>query len=353
MAGARRGGSAGGEGDDVAADAGSSVSAGVSQASSLPRVHDRQPVAVLGFVHEVGGQRGSVTPLAVRALICAEVTPQVDAGAGVEAGAGLVQQQHARAVEQPLGDLRPGGACPPLNVPTRSRGAIGRGSTAPAQLVDAPLQVRAAQAVEVALVGQVFLGGELLVEAGGLEDDADVPADRSSRSVASSCPRIADVPAASGSASRGCGTAWSCRCRWGRGSRRSRPARRRRGSSRPARGGRAVPVWREVGDLDYGCIGSSRRSSNAGSRDMRTTSVCLAPLTPRRRPRSFCIPLDPRCRLAAVSAGCRNAVTHVGDQGRSSCMTHNASGTISDQVDQLPLELQVHECMWATVAPAL
>ena len=101
--GAEGGGIVGGEGDDVAADLVLQCGGCVAR-DQLAVIHDRQAIAMLGFVQQVGGhQNGDAVFLAD----FAEVLPEIDAGAGVEAGAGFVEQQKARAMEKTLGEFDP------------------------------------------------------------------------------------------------------------------------------------------------------------------------------------------------------------------------------------------------------
>ena len=77
-------------------------------------------------------------------------------------------------MEQALGEFD-AARMPPLNWPTYS---CGRGLVPHAASIwRCGVRVLAPQAVEMALVPEVFLGGELLVEARGLKDDTDELAD--------------------------------------------------------------------------------------------------------------------------------------------------------------------------------
>ncbi len=114
--------------------------------------------------------RGDQDGDALVAVDLPQMLPQVDAGGGVEAGAWLVEQQNARPVQQSLGDFDA-----PPHAATETFDALRR-AIAQADgfegAVDPPAQVRAAQSVEMALMQQVFTGGELLIETGRLKHDA-------------------------------------------------------------------------------------------------------------------------------------------------------------------------------------
>src|SRR5258708_19232060 len=95
-------------------------------------------------------------------------------GAGIEAGGGLVEKQSLRMVEQAFGELDAA-----LHASGESFYAIVgtvEQSNAREDLVDARFQVGAAQAVEVSLMPEVFVGSEFGVNALSLEDDADMAA---------------------------------------------------------------------------------------------------------------------------------------------------------------------------------
>src|SRR5437879_9403920 len=121
-------------------------------------------MAMFGFIHEMrGDEDGDV----VGALDLAEVLPNVDARAGVEAGAGLVEQEDARAMEQALGELDA-----PAHAAAEGGDVLARAlreADAGEHFVDAFFEIGATEAVQVALMPEIFGGGELLVEAGRLE----------------------------------------------------------------------------------------------------------------------------------------------------------------------------------------
>jgi hypothetical protein len=165
------GGVGGGEGDDVSTDLFFEGGGGAG-GDELAVIEDGEAVAVFGFVHEVGGDEDGD---AIALADFQEVFPEVDAGTGVEAGAGFIEQQDARAVEQAFGELDA-----PAHAAAESADVFARalGKTDAAQhLINALFEGRAGEAIEMALVAEVFFGGQLLVETGGLEDDADLAAD--------------------------------------------------------------------------------------------------------------------------------------------------------------------------------
>ena len=114
----------------------------------------------------------TVTPCAPQRL---QRLPEIAPGARVEPGAGLVEQQEARLVEERLGDLRP-----PAQPPGELRRPLARALGQAEALEtggDPPGEVPAAEAVEMPLMDEVLADGELEIEAGALEDDAEPAAD--------------------------------------------------------------------------------------------------------------------------------------------------------------------------------
>ena len=77
---------------------------GVSQASTIPRVHQRDPIAPHGFVHEVGRDEDghALTPRQID-----EQLPELVAGDRVDAGSRFVEDQHVRAVDDGDGQREP------------------------------------------------------------------------------------------------------------------------------------------------------------------------------------------------------------------------------------------------------
>ena len=74
-----------------------------------PRVEDPETVAALGFFHEVrrheDGDAGFFSQLV-------QIAPQIEPRAGVEAGAGFIEEQHLGIVEQAFGDFDAAGQAP-------------------------------------------------------------------------------------------------------------------------------------------------------------------------------------------------------------------------------------------------
>ena len=146
-------------------------SRGSSQRHELSFVEDGEAVAALGLFHQVRGHDHRDLFLVAQDL---EILPQVAARAGIEAGGGLVEQQNGGMVEQSLGQFQAA-----LHAAGESLGFLpgAVGEPDPAQhFLDARFQRCAAQAVEMALVPEIFGGGQLQVDALGLEDDADLAA---------------------------------------------------------------------------------------------------------------------------------------------------------------------------------
>src|SRR5208283_4301867 len=95
-------------------------------------------------------------------------------GAGIEAGGRLVEKQNLRMMEQSFGELDAA-----LHASGKSFHAIGAAveqSDAGEDFVDSRFEFGAAQTVEVSLMPEVFVGGQLGVDTLGLEDNADVAA---------------------------------------------------------------------------------------------------------------------------------------------------------------------------------
>lgn len=156
--------------NDVAADlAGESL--GRAERYQVAFVQNDEAVAAFGFLHQVGGDNDGDALLVAEDL---EVLPKVAPGAGIEAGGGLVEEQNLGMVEQAFGELDAA-----LHASGKSFDAIGSAveqSDAGEDFCDACFEFGAAQAVEVSLMPEVFVGGELWVNALGLEDDANVAA---------------------------------------------------------------------------------------------------------------------------------------------------------------------------------
>ncbi len=165
-----------------------------------------------------------------------DVGPDRAARLRVEADRGLVEEQHARGVQQAAGDLQA-----PLHA--AGEGAHQGSRVAPTAAASRAPSACAARSlarhpVQLGVQAQVLLGREVVVERGVLEDETDV----ASHAVAFWGPRPCrprapsrrwDVPACRASRS------WStCRRRWGRGSQtfpRARPRSRSRARLRSRR----------------------------------------------------------------------------------------------------------------------
>src|ERR1700690_1709099 len=110
-----------------------------------------------------------------------EILPKVAPGAGIEAGGGFIEQQDFRMMKEAFGQFDAA-----LHASGKSFHEIGSAveqSYAGQDFGDAGFEIGAAQAVKVSLMPEVFVGGQLCVDALRLKDDADVPAQ---------CPGLAD-----------------------------------------------------------------------------------------------------------------------------------------------------------------
>ena len=146
---------------------------GVSSATISPLVHDRDAVAELGLVHVV---RGHEDRDLLALLQLADVAPDRAARLRVEADRRLVEEQHARRVQQPARDLQP-----PAHAAGegRRRGASRRShrpTISSTCCIRARRRARDCDAVELGVQAQVLLGGQVAVERRVLEDEADVAA---------------------------------------------------------------------------------------------------------------------------------------------------------------------------------
>src|SRR5262245_48084849 len=104
-----------------------------------------------------------------------QVIPQIDPSRGVEPGAGLVEKQHARTREHPLGQLNaaPHAAAEATDAIVGAIGHVYRRK----HPVQTRFELAASQTIQVPVMPQVFRGGEFLVETWRLEYHANVPAD--------------------------------------------------------------------------------------------------------------------------------------------------------------------------------
>ena len=103
-----------------------------------------------------------------------DVAPQRRPRLRVEPDRRLVQEQHARGVQQAAGDLQPA-----LH-PARERAHERRAAIGQAHELEHRVEPRghagASQPIDGGVEAQVLLGAEMLVERGLLEDEADAPA---------------------------------------------------------------------------------------------------------------------------------------------------------------------------------
>src|SRR5271170_5856207 len=103
-----------------------------------------------------------------------QVLPEIASRAGIEAGSGLIEQQHSGMMQQSLGQFDAA-----LHAAGKSFhelfGAIGEADAAE-DFLNPVLQGGAAQTVEMSLMPEILVGGEFEVDALGLEDDADLAA---------------------------------------------------------------------------------------------------------------------------------------------------------------------------------
>ncbi len=136
-------------------------------------VQDAESITKLGFFHEMCCHQhgdplfGSQTP---------QVLPEISAGARIETGAGLVEQQQGGSVQQAFGNLHSA-----FEAAGQRFGAIPSSLGQPEagqQFVDSGTQFAAGQTVQVALVLQVLIDRELRIEAWRLKRDPDQSADR-------------------------------------------------------------------------------------------------------------------------------------------------------------------------------
>ena len=205
--------------DRVAADGGPQ-GVGRIERHQLALIENGDAIGLVGFFQQVRRQHDRH---AFAAAQLAQVIPQIAAGRRVQARAGLVEQQQPRAVQHSFGqfDATPQAAGKRFD-PVAHADRRARIARAAHRL--RVLQRFAAQAIEMPLVHQIFADRELAIEAGGLKHNADAGADIGNLPAQiepqTRSPRR--VPAAT--ASRAGGTASTCRRRWGRGTRKSRPA---------------------------------------------------------------------------------------------------------------------------------
>src|SRR5215813_1301778 len=89
------------EQDDVAADLALQL-CGSAKSDQVSFIHDRKPVAALGFFHQMGRDQNAYVFLVAQNT---EVLPEIAARAGIEAGGGFVKEQNVGMVQKVLGEL--------------------------------------------------------------------------------------------------------------------------------------------------------------------------------------------------------------------------------------------------------
>ena len=160
-----------------------------------------------------------------------DLLPHRRAALRVEAGRRLVEEEHAREVDEREREVEP-----PLH-PTRValHLAVARLGEPDAleELVRVHLPLRLRDALERRLEAQVVAAGEERVERSLLERDPDHASAPSAPPSRRRTRRRARCPRSAAAVSSGRGRSWISRRRSGRGSRRSRPARPRGRSRRP------------------------------------------------------------------------------------------------------------------------
>src|SRR5271166_4186823 len=154
------------EQNDVAADlAGQRFRS--AQGHQVPLVQNGKTIAAFRFFHQVSGNDDGDAFLIAKDL---QVLPKIAPRAGIEAGGGLVEKQNLGMMKQALGELDAA-----LHASGKSlyaiTGAVEQ-SDAGQYFVDAGFEFGAAQAVEMSLMPEVFVGGEFKIDALCLEDYA-------------------------------------------------------------------------------------------------------------------------------------------------------------------------------------
>ena len=131
-------------------------------------VDDRDPVATLGFLHQMGCEEDGHVLLIAQPVEC---LPKIDPRAGIEPGGRFVEQQEFRPMEQTLRDLDP-----PLQSAGERLDQI-VGAIAQVELdqemIDPLAQRGPGEAVEMPLMREVLAHPQFLVEARRLKDDAE------------------------------------------------------------------------------------------------------------------------------------------------------------------------------------
>ena len=191
--------------------------AGVSSAASSPRCMMRDAVGPLGLFQQVRGEHDGDAVLVADLLKYCHRSLRAPGSRPVD---GSSSNNSRGRCSMPLANSTRRRR-PPESFSTRSRLRSARPSRVE-HFVGPSAQLAAAQAVQPAVMDDVFQHGELLVDAGRLKDDAELRANRVGSGCASRSRGCARRPAGSESASRARGRALSCRCRWGPGWRRFR-----------------------------------------------------------------------------------------------------------------------------------
>jgi hypothetical protein len=142
------------------------------ESDDLALVHDRDPVAELGLVHVV---RGHEDRDLLALLQLGDVAPDRAARLRVQADGGLVEEEHARRVQEAARDLQ-------ASAHAAREGHHRRAAALPQpdhleHLAHPAGDERGVDAVELGVQAQVLLGGEVAVERRVLEDEADVAPD--------------------------------------------------------------------------------------------------------------------------------------------------------------------------------
>ena len=144
---------------------------GRAECHQVALVQDSEPVASFRLLHQVRRDNHRDVFLIAQNL---QVLPKVAAGAGIEAGRGLIQQQDFGMVEQALRQFD--AALHASREGFDEIVAAVEQSDARENLGDSLFEFLAAQAIEVSLMPQILVRGELRIDALSLEYDANVPA---------------------------------------------------------------------------------------------------------------------------------------------------------------------------------
>ena len=195
-------------------------SVGRALGDDLAVVDDRDPVAErVGLVEVVRGEEDG------HALVAqpADLVPHVRAALRVEAGGRLVEEDDLRLVDDAERDVDPAALAAGVGL-ALAVGVLGE-LEGVQRLGGAPLRLGLADAVHPGLQHQLLAGGRLVPGAAALGHVADAAAHLARVACAGRRRRWWPRRRRARSAWRACAAWWSCRRRWGRGSRRSRPRR--------------------------------------------------------------------------------------------------------------------------------